>query len=210
MRQVVKRLVETQGSHVSLRNLLEDTEISSHHTVSTYLDFLKDSFVVTVTFKLDRSKDLPSYREAKKIHFEDPFIFHALRGWLLGQEPYEEALRYLGAEENLGKLTECVVANHLVRLLFGYFPSTQFDYSNLLFYWQSRKKREIDFIIKQPSSYLPIEVKYQGRITKENGFGILDFQKGGKSLNGLLLTKDKLKLKTRYLEIPVSVFLLLV
>ncbi|MBI2184541.1 MAG: ATP-binding protein [Thaumarchaeota archaeon] len=210
MRQIVKRLLATQGSTISLRNLQEDTEISSHHTVSTYLDFLKDSFVVTLLYKLDQSKDVPSYREAKKIHFEDPFIFHALRAWFLGAEPYEEALRYLGSEENLGKLTECVVANHLVRLLFGYFPSTQFEYSSLLFYWQSRKKRELDFVIRQPSSYLPIEVKYQGRINREDAFGILDFQKGGKSLNGLLLTKDKMELKRSYLEIPVPVFLLLV
>jgi predicted AAA+ superfamily ATPase len=211
MRQIVKRLVETQGSPVSLRNLQEDTEISSHHTVSKYLDFLKDSFVVSVIYKLDQNKDVPSYKEGKKIHFEDPFIFHALRSWLLGSEPYEEALRYLGKQENLGKLTECVVANHLVRLLFGLFPSAQFDYSSLLFYWQSKKKRELDFAIKHPSGrYLPLEVKYQERISREDAFGIFDFQKSGKSLNGVLLTKNKLELKNSYIEIPVPVFLLLV
>lgn len=113
-------------------------------------------------------------------------------------------------EENLGKLTESVVANHLVRLLFGYSPSTQFDYTTLLFFSQSRRKRELDFAVKQTDGYLPIEVKYQGKIRNEDGFGIIDFQKGGDASNGLLLTKDSLASKRSYVEIPVSVFLLLV
>lgn len=210
MRQVLMRAVETLGSPVSLQNLREDTEISSHHTVSSYLDFLKDSFVVTVIYRLDRNKNLPSYRNGKKIHFEDPFIFHALRSWFTGREPYDEALRYVGRKEDLGKLTECVVASHLVRLLFSYSPSTQFDYSTLLFYWQSKKQRELDFVVRQSSRYLPIEVKYQPKISREDAYGIFDFQKGGKASNGLLLTKDSLELRRSYCEIPVPIFLLLV
>lgn len=210
MRQIVKRLVDTLGSPVSLHSLQENTEISSHHTISSYLDFLKDSFVLAAIHKLDRSKDVPIYRGEKKTYFEDPFIFHALRSWYLSAEPYEEALSYLKREENLGRLTEGMVANHLVRLLFGYAPSTQFDYTHLLFYSQSKKKRELDFAVKLANRYLPIEVKYQTKIRKEDGFGIIDFQKGGKALNGLLLTRDALELRRSYLEMPVSVFLLLV
>jgi len=210
MRQIVKRSVETMGSPVSLHNLREDTEISSHHTVSSYLDFLRDSFVVTVIYKLDQGRGFPIYRDAKKVHFEDPFIFHAIRSWSLGREPYDEALRYLRRKENLGNLTECVVANHLVRLLFGYFPSTQFDYQSLLFYWQGKKRRELDFVLKQQTRYLPLEVKYQPKISKEDAFGIIDFQKGGKASNGLLLTKGSLDLRRSYLEIPVPLFLLLI
>lgn len=210
MRQIVKRVTETMGSPVSLHNLQEETEISSHNTVSSYLEYLRDSFVLAGIYKLDQSKGSPVYRGEKKIYFEDPFIFHALRAWSIGAEPYEEALDYLKKEENLGKLTESVVANHLVRLLFGYSPSTQFDYTTLLFYSQSKRKRELDFAAKQTDRYLPIEVKYRGKIQKEDGFGIIDFQKGGNASNGLLLTKDSLESRRSYLEIPVPVFLLLV
>ncbi len=210
MRQIVRRLVDTLSSPASLHNLQEDTEISSHNTVASYLDFLKDSYVLTAIYKLKQDKDVPIYRGEKKFYFDDPFIFQALRAWYLGAEPYEEALRYLERQENLGKITECVVANHLVRLLFGYFPSTQFEYANLLFYSQSKRKRELDFAVRQSNRYLPIEVKYQTKIRKEDGFGIIDFQRAGKALNGVLLTKDSLRTRRSYLEIPVSVFLLLI
>jgi hypothetical protein len=210
MRQIVRRVTDTMGSPVSLHNLQEETEISSHNTVSSYLDYLRDSFVLAGIYKLDQSRGSPIYRGEKKIYFEDPFIFHALRAWSIGTEPYEEALDYLKKEENLGKLTESVVANHLIRLLFGYSPSTQFDYTTLLFYSQSKRKRELDFAVKQTDDYLPIEVKYRGKIQKEDGFGIIDFQKGGNATSGLLLTKDSLESRRSYLEIPVPVFLLLV
>ena len=210
MRQIVRRVTDTMGSPVSLHNLQEETEISSHNTVTSYLDYLKDSFVLAAIYKLDQTNGSPIYRGEKKVYFEDPFIFHALRSWSIGAEPYEGALDYLKREENLGKLTESVVANHLVRLLFGYSPSTQFDYATLLFFSQSKRKRELDFAAKQADRFLPIEVKYQGKIRNEDGFGIIDFQKGGNASNGLLLTKDSLESKRSYMEIPVSVFLLLV
>jgi hypothetical protein len=210
MRQIVTRLIATQGSPVSLRNLQEDTEISSHHTASAYLDFVKDSFVVTAIYKLDRNRDSPTYRGPKKIHFADPFMYHALQSWALGGEPFRETLAYLQEDKNVGQLTECVVADHLVRLLFSYSPSTQFDYTRLLFYWQSSKKREVDFILKRDAGYFPLEVKYQSKVAREDGFGIIDFQKGGKAQHGLLLTKESLELKNSYLQVPVPLFLLLV
>ncbi|MEM2842072.1 MAG: DUF4143 domain-containing protein, partial [Thermoproteota archaeon] len=101
-------------------------------------------------------------------------------------------------------------ANHLIRLLFSYFPSTQFDYTTLLFYWRSQKKRELDFVLRMSNLYVPIEVKYQSKISSENGFSIIDFQKGGKSSKGLLLTKDSLEAKRSYIEVPVPIFLLLI
>ena len=210
MRQIVRRVTETMGSPVSLHNLQQETEISSHNTVASYLEYLKDSFVLAAIYRLDQTKGSPIYRGEKKVYFEDPFIFHALRTWSGGTEPYEGAMNYLKREENLGEITESVVANHLVRLLFGYTPSTQFDYTTLLFFSQSKKKRELDFAVRRKNSYLPIEVKYQGKIRSEDGFGIIDFQKGGNASNGLLLTKDSLESKRSYVAIPVSVFLLLV
>ncbi|MBS7654647.1 MAG: ATP-binding protein [Thermoproteota archaeon] len=210
IRQIIKRLVETLSSPVGFNALREDTEIASHNTVSVYVNFLRDNFVISMVCELDRNRDAPAFRKEKKFHFEDPFIFHALRSWALGREPYDETLQYLKKQEELGKITESVVANHLIRLLFSYFPSTQFDYTTLLFYWRSQKKRELDFVLRMSNLYVPIEVKYQSKISSENGFSIIDFQKGGKSSKGLLLTKDSLEAKRSYIEVPVPIFLLLI
>ena len=131
----------------------------------------------------------------RKSHFEDPFIFHALRSWALGRDPYREALNFLSEPEKVSKLVESVVANHLVRLLFSYNPSTLFDYSNQLFYWEGPSSRQLDFAVRLVNKYLPVDVKYQNRISSDDAKPIIDFQKAGKSTSGLILTKDTLATK---------------
>jgi len=209
LRQIVRRLADTLATPVTLNNLREETDVSSHHTTGTYLDFLRDSFVVTAIHKLDKNKDAPVFRNSRKVHFEDPFLFHALRAWSLGRDPYRETLNFLSESDRTAKLVECVVAGHLVRLLFSYQPSAQFDYTNHLFHWQSNK-RQLDFAVRMDTGYLPIEVKYQNKISAEDAQPIADFQKGGKSTKGLLLTKDTLGEKRSHLEIPVALCLMLI
>jgi len=116
----------------------------------------------------------------RKSHFEDPFIFHALRSWALGRDPYREALNFLSKPEKVSKLVESVVANHLVRLLFSYNPSTLFDYSNQLFYWEGPSSRQLDFAVRLVNKYLPVDVKYQNRISSDDAKPVIDFQKAGK------------------------------
>jgi len=210
LRQIVRRIVDTLGTPVTLNGLRQETDVSSHHTTGSYLDFLRESFAVTVIQKLDKNRDIAIVRDSRKVHFEDPFLFHALRAWALGRDPHREALNFLSESEKVAKLVECVVASHLVRLLFSYQPSAQFDYSNHLFHWQSPKQRQLDFAMRTEKDYLPIEVKYQNTIGREDAGPIIDFQKGGKSTSGILLTKDMLAKKQSYLEIPVHQFLLLV
>ncbi len=210
LRQVVRKLMESLGTAVSLNGLRQETDVSSHHTTGVYLDFLKDSFVTTVISKLDLNKDASNVRDPRKSHFEDPFIFHALRSWALGREPYREALSFLSEPEKVSKLVESVVANHLVRLLFSYNPSTLFDYSSQLFYWEGSSSRQLDFAVRLGSKYLPVEVKYQSKISSDDAKTLIDFRKAGRSTNGLILTKDTLAAKGSHLEIPVHLALLLI
>ncbi len=211
LRAVVRRAIETLGSHVSLHNLQEGTDVASHNTVASYLEYLKDAFLINSLFRLDQSSGGPLYRGERKLHFEDPFLFHAVRWWAAGlsSDPFEEALRYNREPQHAGLLSEGVVANHLARLLFSYYPSAHFDTTTLLCYSQSRAKRELDFAAKLPDGFLPIEVKYQTRIRNEDGFGILEFKKGGGSTKGILLTRSSLRKHDSYLEMPLTVFLLL-
>jgi predicted AAA+ superfamily ATPase len=210
LRQVVRKLVDALGTSVTLNGLRQETDVSSHHTTGTYLDFLKDSFVATVIQKLDLNKDVPIVRDPRKVHFEDSFIFHALRAWALGRDPYREALNFLAEPEKVSKLVESVVSNHLVRLLFSYNPSTLFDYASQLFYWEGAGQRQLDFAVRFGEKYLPIEVKYQNRISPEDSKPITDFQRSGKSTSGLIITKDTLEEKDSHLEIPVHLALLLI
>jgi len=207
LRQIIRRITETFGTNITLNGLRQETDVSSHHTTGTYLDFLKDSFATIIIHRLDRNKEAPVTRDSRKIHFGDPFIFHALRAWSSGKDPQRDALRFVSEPEMVSKLVESIVAEHFVRLLFSYQPSGLFDYTQSLFHWES-KLRQLDLVMRIDDKYLPAEVKYQNRISSEDSGPILEFQKGGKSSHGLLLTKSTLAEKRSHLELPVHLALL--
>lgn len=210
LRQITQRLIETMSCQVSWNALKEETEISTHDTARWYVDALKNSFVVSYIHHLDRDKGVPYYRKAKKVYFNDPFIFHALRWWAFGgKDPFHETIDFLKDPESRSRLVESVVCNHLIRLMFNMEPSPQFDYATELFYWESSKKREVDFAAKFENAFLPIEVKYQKSIQRSDSYGIIDFLKGGKSHKGIIVTKDVFVQGRSYTEIPLPILLLI-
>jgi predicted AAA+ superfamily ATPase len=210
LRQIIQRGIETLSSQVSWNALKDGTEISTHDTARWYVDVLKNSFVVSYIHQLNRDKGVPYHRKAKKIYFEDPFIFHALRWWAFGgRHPFHESMEFLKDSEDKSKLIESVVCNHMIRLLFNLEPSPQFDYATRLFYWESSKKREVDFVTKLEGAFLPIELKYQSSIQRNDAYSTIDFLKGGKAHRGIIVTKDTFVQGRSYIGIPVSIFLLM-
>ncbi|MEM2888044.1 MAG: ATP-binding protein [Candidatus Bathyarchaeia archaeon] len=210
LRQIIQRIIQTLSSQVSWNALKDETEISTHDTTRWYVDILRNSFVVSYLHQLNKDKGVPYYRKAKKIYFGDPFIFHSLKWWALGgKQPFDEALGFIKDAEEKSKLIESLVCNQLIRLLFNIEPSTKFDYITRLFYWESGKKREVDFVAKMGDNYMPIELKYQAKVQKSDVFSIIDFEKTGKSSKGIIITKDTWAQRRTHVEVPTSVFLLL-
>jgi predicted AAA+ superfamily ATPase len=87
---------------------------------------LEDSYVVGLFYHLGEKKGVPQYRKDKKIYIQDPFIFHACRGWIFGKNSFELSLEYLRSPENRSALVEGVVGNHLSRLMFIAHPDPHF------------------------------------------------------------------------------------
>ncbi len=112
----------------------------------------------------------------------------------------------------MGILAESIVGRHLIRLAFNISKQKQlFNYENVLFYWKSKKHREVDFVIKLNNNIvIPIEVKYQLNITKNDRFGIIDFQKNSRSKIGILLSKDSMEIKGEIIILPIWLFLILI
>lgn len=212
LRQVLRRIMESAGNPVGWNTLKQGTDIASHNTVADYVDTLKDSFVLFYLSFYDVSRKIPLYQKEKKIHFHDPFFYHALRGWIGGYDPFSASMDFLKNPQNVGMLTESIVGGHLIRLAFNLSKQKQlFDYENALFYWKSNKGREVDFVIKlDDDSAVPIEVKYQSGITKSDRFGLIDFKKSAGSKKGILLSKDTLEVKGKIVTLPVWLFLMLV
>lgn len=208
-RQILRRILEVLSSHVSWRQLGEGTDVRDSRTAESYVNTLKDSFVVTYHYKLNIQKASPDYIGNKKTYFQDPFIFHACRGWVYGKRAFDLSRKFLSSPENKSKLVECIVSNHLSRFMFKEYPSSLFDPSNYVFYWRS-KKREVDFAIELDDKFLPIEVKYSNNIQKDDIRGISDFRKTGRSHDfGIITSRTRLETGKGYTIVPLSILLLL-
>lgn len=212
LRQVVGRTLETLGTPVGWNTLKKGTDISSHNTVEQYIETLAASFVVIYLYHYNPSRQGPDYAKNKKLHFHDPFFFHAMRSWINRKEPFELALEYLKDPENVGLLVESVAADHLIRLAFNLCEQKQlFEYENSLFYWRGKNDREIDFVLCAPNrEVIPIEVKYQSNISRSDKYGLIDFMKNTNAPKGFILSKDTLETTRNITTIPIWLFLLLI
>jgi predicted AAA+ superfamily ATPase len=214
VRQIVGRVIDTSGSAVSWNALKDNTDMASHVTAAEYIDDISDTFAMLYIHRLDTTSKGAAFQKEKKIYFHDPFFFHAFRAWSKGGSPWSSSNDFLKDERNQANLLEGVVADHLVRLAFSLsLQKHLFEYRNSLYFWRSKKDREVDFVlVDHRSKYLPVELKYQRKISREDRFGLIDFSKvaGGNSGGSLLLSRDRLEMKRGALTMPVWAFLLLI
>ena len=208
-RQILRRIFETLASQISWNQLKEGTDVKDSKTSESYVNILKDSFAISYFYQLNIEKSSPDYISNKKIYFQDPFVFHACRGWVYGKKPFELSLQFMTSVEDKSKLAECIIGNHLSRLMFNLNPASLFDPSNYVFYWKG-KKNEVDFVIDLDGKYLPIEIKYSDNIQNGDAKGIYDFMKTGRTHGyGIVTSKNILKVEKNYTIIPLSILLLL-
>jgi len=210
MAQIIRRIIESLSSQVSWKSLGKQTDLGSHHTVAEYVDVLESSFVVSCIYRLDKNKGVPYFSKEKKIHFQDPFIFHALRGWSFSLPYYQSTVEFLGNTEDRTKLVESVICNHLIRMAFNLMPSSEYEYINKVTYWTSKHFREVDFAVRLNDKFLPIEVKCKSDFNRTDLFGLYGFIKGGSSYGGIVVTKDLLKTRGKITFIPNYLFLTLI
>jgi predicted AAA+ superfamily ATPase len=90
------------------------------------------------------------------------------------------------------------------------FPSSTYEYNNRVFYWESKIGKEVDFVLKLQDQYLPIEVKYQSEVKKDDLLGLHSFIDGGSCNGGIIITKDVLKVEDGISFIPYYLFLCLI
>lgn len=106
---------------------------------------------------------------------------------------------------------ESILSDHLIRLAFNRSPTKMtFDYHHSVFYWRGKDEREVDFVIKENNSMIPIELKYQNKISRDDYYGLIDFKKVSGEKSALLITKNDLSVGTEAVNIPASLFLLLI
>jgi predicted AAA+ superfamily ATPase len=194
-KQILRRVIETYTSEISWSSLKSGTEIDSPHTALKYADALEEMFILQTIYKMDFNKKIPNYPKSKKVYFSDPFIFSCCFKWVNSTEDnFNRYKKFI--EDNVDRISEGVLLNHLVSILNKRTKSNIFKYSDVIYYWTNKsKKKEVDFVCNNPA----FEVKYQNKINTEDYSGLKDFKKG------YLLTKETFGKNT----FPLAVFLLI-
>ncbi|MBT3985394.1 ATP-binding protein [archaeon] len=202
-KQLIREVFKTLSTPISWKSFTQNTIISSHNTAHDYIEALEDLYTLNKVYRCSVDKKIRPF--SKKLYIQDPFIFHALHGWSNGKKDY-----FTNAKANLldlevkSKLVESVVYNHLCRLVFSLNPKDLFDPKDHVCYFETKKKKEIDFVILFDDKVYPFEVKYQSQIRGSDFVGFGSFK------GGVLISKNELGLHRNYVKIPISLFLMLV
>ena len=200
-RQIFEQVIKCITSNIGFDTIAKKTSVDSHLTVGDYLDVMESSFIIKVLYQIDVNKKLIASRKTKKIYFQDMFLLWVFLGYVLGLSDYFSGSR--NRRNNVlfrTKLIENLIMSHLIRL------ENSVNWSNIIFFFRSTNKREVDFIVKgHRNTLLPIEVKYRSAVTQKD---FLDLDKINKESGIIISREDFLVQKNKWI-MPPEVFLLL-
>ena len=202
------------GSTTSWSSLRDAAMIESHRLMEDYAGALSDMFLLRVIHRYDSSGDAPKTNAPKKVYFRDPFSFNvaATSGM---QDRFARAAGAVDDAQAAGRAAEQAVAGHVARLASAMNGRADpLGHRDLVFYWKSRRGREVDFVMRagggRGGRLVPIEVKWQSRIRRDDMYGIFDFRKAAALCGGgMVLSRDEAREQSGLAVVPAAVFALL-
>ncbi len=212
LKQFGASMIKSQGSHVSWNSLAKNAALGNSITAIDYAATLENMLVLLdIPRYCDKQKTLMSIKD-KKFYFHDPFFLHVFNGWTSPNANFETALTYLEDEINQSKIVGGIVGDHLVRLAFATSKKKQtFDYHDHVFYWKDDKNREVDFVLYNGSDIeVPIEIKYRNKINHKELAPLVNFLDRTGNSAGIVISRSTWDVRTDYVIIPASIFLLLI
>ncbi len=202
---ILSSILKRMGTPSSWNALSKENDIPSQQTVEQYTYILRDIFAVSLCYKMEiTGQEKPAGN--RKIYISNSFIYNALFHALVepAKDPYLVAKDNLANPERKSVLIEAVVLNHLNRVFYNLRPSDLYDPADFIYYTQTKKGNEIDFVVKTSSGLRGIEVKYQNQINTGDFVGIRKLK------SGVVISKNTLEQKEAIAIMPVSVFLVYV
>lgn len=196
-RQLLRGVINRYGTRYSYSKLAGDVGIT-HVTTIDYLELLEESFILAILHAYDFNKKNIKFKGAKKIFFQDPFIFYAIKSFLSGININDVISETFEDEEALSKIVEGIVSTHLA--MTQEKPLMREPETFLWFYYDTHG-RELDNVIKTNGSFLAIETKYKSEISTEETLTIPQIKKY------IVLSKEDFKLEKNTLITPIETFL---
>jgi predicted AAA+ superfamily ATPase len=193
LRNLSRRILASLSTPVSWSGLAKDAGDIATNTAKDYVQLMADSYLLYVLEFLDKGKQAPRPGKNRKLYPFDALIYQVLAQ--IGNVTFE-----YGQEPRLveGLVGEALLRTTEAELFEGF--------SNLAatFYWRSARDKEVDFVAIWNGEEIPVEIKYQSRIspadytTIKRSFG-----------KGLVLTKDLFFQENGIIGLPVAAFLYL-
>jgi len=207
-KQVLSAVLPRVGSRASWLGMAKETGIASYITVEQYIEKLQGMFMLDV-FHLVDEKMQPKYRNEKKIHVPNPFMFHALRSWVQNPagDPFSAARQYLLNPENKSKIIEGLVGDHLARAAYNLHPTDLYSPSSRVFYYRLANGREIDYALAVDGRLCFIDVAYKTSLASEDYLALKKTRMGGCLVSRSTYAYAK---EHKIVTIPASIFLMYV
>lgn len=208
LRRFGRGLVSSMGSSTSWSRLAKTSGLGGPDTASDYTDTLERFFMLATVYGFDEEGGHPLLNAEKKIYVSDPYFFHMLRKWTAEPAVQESSIEFLDRAENRGRMLECVVANHLIRLASEMAAKkSTFDHRDHVFHWAGKKRRKVDFVFNAGRGMkMAIDVKPDN---PGKGVAAVRALARATGAGGVVLSEGSLDEMDGHLAVPASAFLVL-
>jgi predicted AAA+ superfamily ATPase len=174
LKSFLEAVLRCYGTQVSWTSLAHHLPLSHPQTVAEYASLLESMDALYIQSALREDKLTAAPKKAKKLLFNDPFIFHAIRAWLTpSQDPFRTQIQQaLSDSVMVSHLVESCAVNHYQR----FFPP--------VYYLKGEGEVDIAYINK--GQFWPVEIKWTNQIRPQ------DLRQVKKYTYGKILTRTKI------------------
>ncbi|MFA4875688.1 MAG: ATP-binding protein [bacterium] len=165
LRELIEAVIPRLTKQLSWHKITSVVSIDHHQTVADYLGLLERMDVLNVVYALREDKLKASPKKEKKIHFNDPFIFHALHGWIHGgKDLFPLARRTI---EEGGDMMTAIIEGTIASLMRRQWES-----------YYIKAEGEVDIVVVSGGTFFPIEIKYSRTLRRQELKQILKYKRG--------------------------------
>lgn len=204
-------LIGGLGSTVTWNGAAGKADLPNAVAAEDYALTLRDMYVALVTRTYNERNGKASPRKPKKVHLRDPFFLHALGSQMEAGGHYARSREHASDPARLGRIAECVLADHLARHETRVAGAAQgIAPPELTFHWRDAAGREVDFVHKRPGlTPVPIEAKYADRVDRRKLGGMASFVDATEATRGIVASRREFDVRHDYTLVPAAVLLAL-
>jgi predicted AAA+ superfamily ATPase len=151
LREIFTGIIRRYGTQITWNSLAKELSIEHPATVADYIELLCSMDVLFVQYALQEDRLRGAPKKARKVVFNDPFIFHSVRSWLLpGKDPFSTLAEPLVRQTDWAdRVVEACAVSHHAR----YHPT-----------YYIKAEGEVDIAYVERGRFWPLEIKWTGQI----------------------------------------------